>query len=386
MNIARPKRRSERQLHVESLENRNLLAGNVNAFVSAGDLVVVGDNFGNNITIESAGANRVQVRGFTDANGLPTSVNGTPNGLIFFEGVTRDIIVNMQGGNDLVRITNLVTPRHLLVDMGAQSDQLLTGVTTVGQNAQFGNTPSGQLFVQGDFRMNGGDGNDLLFQSAVIVHGVGHINLCAGADTWRVQRPVGSGLNVEYRNELNVIPGTGNDRLEVTGLRAERNFVIFSHGGETNANLISMDVFGDLRFFGHDLADSLVVSATNVRGEFRAATFGGDDFVEFFGIARNAFVNSGGGNDHVRFTDSRVDQVFVQLGDGGDLLQLFGLLSVRIDAFGGGGNDLFATRNVRAVDAYFDGQAGFDTYREFLAFPNDIANLRLVSIERRETI
>lgn len=378
--------RKQNKLHVENLETRNLLAGNVGAFISGGDLFVTGDDAANTITIESAGPNTVQVRGFNSTDGSPTSVKGSPNALRIFNNFTGDIFINMKGGNDIVRITNLVVPGSVIASFGAGSDEILTGVTTAGDNARFDTTPSGSLFVQGDFKVNGEAGADTLFQSGVHVQGVGVANLGDGNDTLRIQRPTASGENVEYFSDFAVRPGNGNDLIDVEGLIVDNNLVIDDATGALNANLRSMDVHGNFSIFTDQAADRVEISATNTQGELLIVTEGGADFINVSAIANRLRINSGSENDQVRVASANVDSLFTQLGAGADSLELLGAFTNRIDAFGSDGDDVFLVRSTRAIDASFFGDAGFDTYRDSNLLPNNIQNLRRFSIERNQRL
>src|SRR4051794_25795821 len=57
---------AHRRLGFESLEGRQLLAGNVSVVQAGGGLVITGDDAANVITIESFRDGVVQVRGFSD--------------------------------------------------------------------------------------------------------------------------------------------------------------------------------------------------------------------------------------------------------------------------------------------------------------------------------
>src|SRR5688572_15011706 len=70
-------RRKGRPCKFESLEKRNLLAGDVTASIRNGDLVIKGDDLDNGITITAgATAGSVLVTG-VNAGGTATNVNGT---------------------------------------------------------------------------------------------------------------------------------------------------------------------------------------------------------------------------------------------------------------------------------------------------------------------
>ena len=64
-----------RRLSLESLETRNLLAGNVLATVNSGDLIIRGDNLSNTVSLVRVGTGSFRVTGFA-SNGQATKING----------------------------------------------------------------------------------------------------------------------------------------------------------------------------------------------------------------------------------------------------------------------------------------------------------------------
>src|SRR5882672_7896693 len=83
-----------RILGLEQLERREVLAGNVAAVVRGGDLVVTGDNLGNDITITRSGASGITITG----NG--TTVNG--QAAVTLSNFRRNVNVDLNGGDDSV--------------------------------------------------------------------------------------------------------------------------------------------------------------------------------------------------------------------------------------------------------------------------------------------
>src|SRR5258708_6010556 len=88
---------------LEGLERRALLAGNVTAFFNSGSLLLSGDAAANGVSIEQVAGGKYVVSGFA-LDGSPTLINGAPYKV--FSGVTNDVAVNLEGGNDLLVIGN----------------------------------------------------------------------------------------------------------------------------------------------------------------------------------------------------------------------------------------------------------------------------------------
>jgi hypothetical protein len=368
------RRKSQPKLFVESLENRNLLAGNVTASLSGIDLNITGDNLGNTISVESFGAGTVQVRGFG------TSVNGSPDAIRTFN-VSGSINIRMNGGFDFVRVTNLVIRDNLSVDLGPGNNELLLGQSAAGDNVRFGGTPSGPVYVQDNLSVVGGVANDRVFQSNLHVLGAGTLSLGDGNDTIQLDRPSGSTANVEYNGLFQVFAGVGVDSMSVNGLVVDDNMVVTDGSGAASISINSMDVHGNLTVTTANIGDSIGIQNTNVHNTLTVNSQGGFDTLTLSAIADRMTINSGAGNDDVHVSSSNVNVLTATLGTGADQLDLLSDTTNRIFAFGGDGDDLFLVRNTRAIDAFFNGDAGEDTYQDSLLLPNNISNLQRNSIE-----
>ena len=367
--MARP--HNKRRLSLECLEDRQLLAGNVTAILRVdglgSNLYIDGDSNANRITVESIGAGKVQVRGFSDAAGLPTSVNGGANALRIFSGVANGIFIHMNGGNDLVRVTNLGIGGDLLVDLGVGNDEAVLGRDQVGGDARFANTASGPLFINnGNLQVLGGVGNDLVFQSDEHVHGEASIDLGDGNDTVLMRRPPGSGQNVEYFSVTNIDTDLGADTVDIIGLIVDGNCYIDDTIGNPlgllntlNLNLSSADVCGSLRIFGDAYNDIINVSAVNVLFTLNVSTGFGNNTVGLSVIANNVVVSFDNGNDTLYLLNCNLGFVNVA---------------------GLDGNDLFDVRNVIVDNAYFDGGFGSDTFRTSGTQKNRFNSLTVVNV------
>ncbi len=118
-----------RSASFETLERRDLMAGNVIARVIDGDLVIRGDDASNGVKVTRLDATTYQVSGFT-VGGADTRINTVPNGIIKLVGVTRDINANFFSGNDELSLHGaspaapLTAPRDINIDMDAGNDQV----------------------------------------------------------------------------------------------------------------------------------------------------------------------------------------------------------------------------------------------------------------------
>lgn len=149
-----------RKLKFERMERRECMAGNVTAVLVHGTLTINGDNKDNRIAVTGLGDSGYVVVG------IGTTVNGrsTPQ---FFDRTTRDLVINMNGGNDYVQLANAAVGRDLVIDLGDGKDQLIIANGAVGNNAVV-NAGKGNddltvnnLSVRYTLAVNGNDGDDI---------------------------------------------------------------------------------------------------------------------------------------------------------------------------------------------------------------------------------
>jgi hypothetical protein len=159
------------QLQLEELEPRCLLAGNVFVTVSDGDLLVRGDAAANGVRITGTAPGQFLITGLA-FNGGATTVNGLP--ALTVRGVTDDVLINLQGGNDFLRLNGAAVVRDdLAINTGGGNDSfLLEGVTVFGETNIDGSAGDDTLVVRasafvGEVALNMNSGNDRVVINAV---------------------------------------------------------------------------------------------------------------------------------------------------------------------------------------------------------------------------
>jgi hypothetical protein len=242
-------RHQHRLLHVEPLERRELLAGNVSASVAGGTLFVRGNGEDNNIAIVQLGA------GVYAVAGLDTTVNGDVDAFVTNRPV-RNIIVDLGRGDDLLGISNDAAAVYDLALNEFDLDvETLTGIAAADLQAEIDLATADTVFdLPGSLTIRTGDGND----------GVAIVGRIGGS----------------------LIASLGN------------GFNAFGLDGTTLANRAS--VGGVLSITGGAHGDEIVIYEANV-GSFTAVTAGGEDLVHIADsdIRLNLIVNTGAGNDSV---------------------------------------------------------------------------------------
>jgi len=200
------KRKNGRRCRFESLETRQMLAGDVKAIVTnSGTAKITGDNYSNGVTI-APGLNEfeVVVTGI-NAGGLATRVNGVPNGAVTLPNVIHGMEVNLGNGNNIVRINNLNNNGALKHQInGKASVKTGNGVDDVRlNNDSFGSS----------LKIKTGKSADVVQVTTVTVKGKATVKSGTGSDVVTITNDP----SVNYLGALKISLGKGNDNLNITG-------------------------------------------------------------------------------------------------------------------------------------------------------------------------
>src|SRR6478609_5229089 len=159
----------KRQLGVERLESRIVLAGNVSATVRGGNLQLTGDTLGNEIAIEQSALKSFTI---SSRDGI-TTINGQA-GPLTFNGVKKNLSISLGRGDDVVELagsgdSSLRVSNRLNISTGAGNDQVLMNhVHAIGLHIDLGTQDD--LLNVGD---DGGQGGLMITKEAVIGAGSG---------------------------------------------------------------------------------------------------------------------------------------------------------------------------------------------------------------------
>ena len=306
--------KSLRKFGVESLERRELMAGDVIAALEGGLLVVEGDQFGNQIAIARTATGDVVVSG---QNG--TLINGLP--AVRFPRVELNAVdIRMEGGNDIVAIRNLQVATDLNVDLGAGNDRLTSPAAA----------PS---TIGGNMSILGNEGNDIVQLAAMTVR-----------ENLSVDGGLGS-LNASINNStidkiMSIVGDEADDIVSVTGSSIGLDLLIETKGGSDRVTLTDLGAF-----------QVSINTDSNGSVGLDQVTLNRVTTVEDLGIF------TGAGNDVVRLTDvTSGKSIVTSLDEGNDRL--------------------IATRVRAAVDAIFEGGAGLDTLENFGIFAGVTRDLK----------
>jgi hypothetical protein len=306
---SRTKASRRRNLLVESLEGRAMLAGNVAVNPSGINLNIRGDNLDNQIGIVQLASGQYAVLGL---NG--TTVNGSSDPFVR-SGITGNIEVDLRGGNDVVGIGNDIDG---LVDIASD-----LGVVVDPDDIGLAEDLLDEAEAPEDFtapkqlKVKLGDGHD----AAGIIANVG----------LRITAELGSGDNaLAIRNSLvgdDVIvrSGAGDDTVEVseTGIaqmldvnlgNGFNRLLVFGSGAGESA-VINTGSGGDLVVFdGCEIDDNMTLRTGNGNDTVVLENF------EFEGmsVGENVDIDTGSGNDYFYINSDVGSDLKVKTGGGND--------------------------------------------------------------------
>ncbi len=209
-----------RKCKFESLETRQMMAGDVFARTHAGTLIIKGDNLSNGITITSGAIpNQVIITGI-NAGGSGTTVNGLTNTPVAINDVTKDMKIKLLAGNDIVTINNLDLTGSAIIKGGGGTNTISVSSST----------------ICGDLDIRTGGSADTITVTATLVNGEAEFKTGGDCDHLTI---VGSTLG-----ELDVHLEEGNDTLSITNTQVVTQTKLNGDEG------INTFVNGQSNFFG----------------------------------------------------------------------------------------------------------------------------------------
>lgn len=290
-----------RRFSLESLESRQLMAGNVDFTLTNGNLFITGDNQGNGLQIRQIAPNQFALIG-TKAGGANTTVQGA--GFKVVSGVTGNVIMNMNGGNDAV-----------LVEDGQGTFATLPGLPTTFQLPTFAK----------NLQVNMGAGQDTFTTDGMTVEGRMILDTGFGNEADTVQL---SDVDVNAVNTgglaLEIDTQGGNDQLNIQD-SVFRGLTDIDTGSEDDTLR-----FEDNFIFG---GGNLVIRTQN-----------GNDTVLLEDVVANSdlFLDTGFGDDFVDFGNVRVfDELDINLSFGNDAIVLEETVAKRAEIDGSVDTDVF---------------------------------------------
>lgn len=379
----------QRRLSIEALEEKVPLAGDVSVAIVDGDLLITGDTADNWFAIEQPEAFhgfQFRIKGLNQ-----TTINGLGEQWVYFNGHTRDIIMNMGDGNDKIFAYGVnsgsndqpfAAARDLVVDMGAGDDRLVLGVT---EDEDFGGMMAFQspVHVGRDLAINMGVGEDSVLIASTQVDDDVSISDPAGNTeivTWPSYLWQYGAVQSSIGDDLSVSLSSGDDYVDVVEFTIGGDVIYSTGGGNDEAYLNEFTTGGSVLVNVGSGNNIVSIGSGTVGGGVLLAGSGANDFrTEFLDVsssivllgsnnddqvnvnssnAKSAIIATAGGTDYVQLTDSTFTFLTVSLGAGNDTLSMDNVSSTVAILLGGGGSDTLlesADNNfLLAIDASFE--------------------------------
>lgn len=271
---------------LEALENRRLMAGDVDVAYSGGDLYITGDSADNRVLVEEVDG-MIRVTG-QYRNGYTTLNNGTTSQYQIHKSWVDDIRIDMNGGSDWVQANNLnlnkyshsdlvidtdggegervgvynsYVRRHLDIDTDGGADDVIVSYTDVGGDINV-NTGSGRDEVDLYYATAG---DDLIIDSGSYMDDVAVQHSWAGDDLFV---RLGGGNDILWVNggqaeDVTVLAEANHDRVTIQNHITFDDMVIDMGSGDDDLYLYSNWVGGSKAFKGGSGSDDLAGSGNN---------------------------------------------------------------------------------------------------------------------------
>jgi large repetitive protein len=364
----------QKRLRFEALENKIAPAALTVAVVD-GDLVITGDAGANEFFLMKAPDFTGEQYEIVRRGQANDTVNGSTDSQFYFSGVTRDVIINLGAGDDIVRMwgnrdildtERLVVPRDLAINTNGGNDQIYMGLLEIPEEGI--EVRQHPVLVGRDLTINGGADDDFFMGASITtgddfiitdtqgnndyetiftdtadifvpressaVHGNLSVTLGAGADIVAVDDVVADG-------NVNINVAGGDDVVVVVSDQVAGNVTVSLGSGINVAEVNGVTIAGNLSVGGSGTND-ILIHFSEIGSALNVLTNSNNDIVTINTVTSgSAMIATMGGQDNVQITDSTFDLLLVQLGSGNDTLGLTGVDAVLSVLIGGGGTDTY---------------------------------------------
>jgi hypothetical protein len=300
---------AKRSLRIESLEQKQLLAGDVVVNVVNGVLTLEGDELGNQVVVSSGeDPGSFVIRGL-DGTQLVEG-DAEPVTELVVESVRHGLRANLGEGDDVLRVENATIRGNVAINTGAGDDRVVMGIppattdetlVAVEEAVDDANVKLGQNLI-----INTGEGNDTVAIDDTVARGALHVSAGAGDDIVRLGRPDETPAedgddaeperpDVSFGRGVHVGLGEGDDSLVANDLRAG-GLGLHVNGGAGADTIRIVGVHSpviDIIGGRGDDADEVSIQDSATRLLF-VALGGGDDTLSLGGVNAQLALLSGG--------------------------------------------------------------------------------------------
>lgn len=336
-----------RHARLEALESRQLLAGDVLVSVVNGNLVVEGDELGNQVAITAGpepGAYIVRGLDGTNIVQSPAPAEGTPTvNEVIVTGVTDGARIGLGAGDDRLVLANLGFRGGVFIRMGEGNDEVAIGLQPATEpNPEIGSLvqtdANGSVRIGGPLSIGTGEGNDRVHIDQANIGGQLHVETGLDDDVVRLGHPTPP----PSEDPTALVTDSEMQSGTMPSLREARGVDIDLGAGHDEFFADAIKVNLGLSVNGGEGDDALLAHHAWVGGPLSLLGGGGDgaDNVDLAHVrAGTAAVLTGAGRDHVRIVDSVFRVLGVALGEGDDRLDLRGNTAQWAVLLGGAGTD-----------------------------------------------
>lgn len=332
-------RNVRKNLGLERLESKNMLAGDVVVSLVGGNLLIHGDDAANQIAVTAGEAEgSLVIRGLDGTTVRLRRADGpAPATGLVVEGVRGQVSIAMGAGDDVVAIHGAQFLRGLSIATGAGADVVRIGVPpeTPAPESELADAAGevdseidADVTVRGALLVRTGSENDRVRIADVAVGGVLGVATDGGDDT------VLLGADPADESEAD-----GEPTEEAATLRVRLGVGVSLGDGVDSAVLRDVASRGLVGVDGGAGADE--ISARGLKALGLGIRGGGGDAADSVNLAnvdaRHAAVGAGAGADRVRIVHSTFATLAVELGAGDDALSIHGVAAVRALLAGGAG-------------------------------------------------
>jgi hypothetical protein len=318
----------------ESLEERNLLAGDVLVSVLEGRLVIEGDELANNIAITAgAEAGSFVISGL---DGTTVHEGEAPAAEVTVTGVEAGVRVELGEGDDTMALADVSIQSNVSINMGEGNDTVEVGIGAGEPGEVMPDEVS--VMIRGALRITTEGGNDEITVDDATIRGSLHVDAGDGDDTVSLGGMNGT-VGVASLGGLGGLGGILNGEKIDARVHVRGSLHVDLGGGsnELDMNFVHAKLFASVEGGSEDddinIGESQMLSLSVRTGD-------GMDTISLEGV-RGGFVHllAGDGNDDVSIVDSAFFLLGVLLGDGDDTLTTDGLSAKFATLLGGEGED-----------------------------------------------
>ncbi|MDW8223329.1 MAG: hypothetical protein RMJ82_10300 [Gemmatales bacterium] len=310
-------------------------AGNVQAYLSGGNLYIIGDGANNRLALWNVTPNAIRIQGNV------TTINGSPTAQVFALGAGRSVFINLRGGDDRIVLGDNLNDddNRSLSILGNLRIDLGNGDNTVGLE---------NLYVGGTTTVRALGGNDFLDIDTTLGQPSffkGNVSSTLGAGTNIV-----TGSTFGIGGNLSLTTGDDDDTINLANATVAKNLLIAANDGDNNITITDSDVNGNITRISTGVGDDdIELDSSDFKRLFIVAGDGANNVdvgVAGGGVtAVSVSVTTGEGADTVNITDSDFQLASsVSTGDDDDTINVsgsdFSPGGLTVDG-GAGSNDTF---------------------------------------------